>query len=224
MQFKCVCPVQFDISHRQAALLQRIHRNPMLRPIIHPRMDQLGGEMATIRFRRQADRVPRSHGPRDREIHVGHGLVDHGGYGEHSCAALGIQSSVQDFLYLVAKQRERHRDIREEMREPAAFSDMLRPVPTPLKSRKFRTEGDEARSSIHALLVENIRQLLQRSDLGRRCVTEHQTAEIGETGGYLLSRLVGVPGRIPFFDLFDSTGSPIVVAYVLSSASIRSTR
>jgi len=167
---------------------------------------KLGGEVATIRFRCQAHCVSPRHGPRSRKIHVRHGLVDHGGNGEDGRVPVGMRSSVQDILYLVAKQGECHWSICKEVRKSAAFAEMLRPVGTLLEPRKFRAEGDEARPPVAAVLVEQIRQLLQCGDLRRRRITGDQTTDVGEAGGCSFGRATGIPGGDPIPDLFDSHG------------------
>lgn len=147
----------------------------MVRPIVDPDMDQLGGEMAAIVLGGQPYRMPPVGATWCREIHVGHRMIDCRRDREPRQACCGVRRCVQNVTHRISEESERDFSTREEMAKPAAFAEVFRPVVTKLQIGKLGRECDEGRPPVVAFVVEEVGQLTQCGDLWRGCHHSRRT-------------------------------------------------
>ena len=91
-------PEPSDVGGVQLRLAQCAYRSPVLRPVIHPRMDELRGQMGAVRHRLKPHRMPDIRRLGSSEVHIRHEKVEHRRSRKYGGARLA-RVDVQDILH-----------------------------------------------------------------------------------------------------------------------------
>ena len=193
-------PELADVRRGQPVLFQGSYRDPMLRSILYPRMDDLRSQMGAIWHWRKSHGMTDVRRPWSTEVHVRHRQVQR----RRSCEHRGVWFSngirVQHFPHAVLEQRQRDHRSSKMVLEPASFADVSGPIGSTLQIGELSRESDKARSPVSEPTVEEPREVRKRRIGGR-----------SDTGTHRMCATLSVSVRHPLAKLIQTDCSKSVV-------------